>query len=204
MPASTGGDVLLRDLAADDLVLELVAVARLLRIQVDDGVAVLARAAGLADEPALDLLGRLRDRLAVGDLRPADVRVDVELALEAVDDDLEVQLAHPGDERLPGLLVGRDAEGRILLGEAREADRELVLVGLRLRLDGDGDDRLRERHRLEHDRRRLDGERVAGRRVLEPDARRDLARADLLALLAVVRVHLEDAADALGLAGASC
>jgi hypothetical protein len=34
-------------------------------------------------------LGRLGDRLAVGDLRAADVRVDVELALEAVDDDLE-------------------------------------------------------------------------------------------------------------------
>ena len=33
-----------------------------------------------------------------------------------------------------------------------------------------------------------------------PDARGDLARADLLALLAVVRVHLEDAADPLGLA----
>ena len=40
--------------------------------------------------------------------------------------------------------------------------------------------------------------------VLEADARGDLARADLLALLAVVRVHLEDAADALGLAGRTC
>ena len=47
----------------------------------------------------------------------------------------------------------------------------------------------------------LGGERVAGRRRLEADAGGDLARADLLALLAVVRVHLEDAADALGLAG---
>ena len=67
---------------------------------------VLARAAGLADELLADLLDRLAGRLAVRDLRAADVRVDVELALEAVDDDLEVQLAHPGDERLAGLLVG--------------------------------------------------------------------------------------------------
>ena len=89
------------------LSLELVAGAGLLRVQVDHDVAVLARAAGLADEPALDLLGGLRDRLAVGDLRPADVGVDVELALEAVDDDLEMQLAHPGDQRLAGLLVVR-------------------------------------------------------------------------------------------------
>ena len=40
----------------------------------------------------------------------------------------------------PGLLVGRDAEGRILLGQAREARAELVLVALRLRLDRDVDD----------------------------------------------------------------
>src|SRR5205814_1694911 len=120
------------DLAADDLVDELVAGARLLRVQVDGRVAVLARAAGLADEPALDLLGRTGDRLAVGDLRPADVRVDVELALQPVDDDLEVQLAHTGDQRLARLLVRGDAERRVLLGEAREPRAELVLVGLRL------------------------------------------------------------------------
>ncbi len=94
-----------------------------------------------------------------------------------------------------------DAEGRILLRQPREPGRELVLVGLRLRLDRDRDDRVREGHGLEHDRRAVDGERVAGRRRLEPDARRDLAGHDLLALLAVVRVHLEDAADPLGAAG---
>src|SRR5438105_1519130 len=111
-------DVLLGDLAADDLVLELVAGARRLRGEVDDRVAVLARAARLPDELAPDLLDRLADGLAVGDLRAADVRVDVELALQPVDDDLEVELAHALDDRLAGLLVGRDAEGRVLLGEA--------------------------------------------------------------------------------------
>ena len=100
------GDVLLRDLAAGDLVGELVAVARRLRVEVDDDVRELARAAGLADELLADVLDRLARRLAVRDLRTADVRVDVELALEAVDDDLEVQLAHAGDHRLAGLLVG--------------------------------------------------------------------------------------------------
>ena len=85
--------------------------------------------------------------------------------------------------------------------EALQPRAELVLVGLRLRLDRDRDDRVGEGHRLELDRRRVGGERVARRRVLQADAGRDLARADLLALLTVVRVHLEDAADALGLAG---
>src|SRR5438477_182223 len=42
-------------------------------------------------------------------------------SLEAVDDDLEVELAHAGDQRLAGLLVGGHAEGRVLLGQASEA-----------------------------------------------------------------------------------
>ena len=50
------------------------------------------------------------------------------------------------------LLVRLDAEGRVLLGQALEGDAELVLVGLRLGLDLDLDDRLREGHRLEDDR----------------------------------------------------
>jgi hypothetical protein len=59
------------------------------------------------------------DRLAVGHLRLADVGLDLELAHHAVDDDLEVQLAHAGDDRLAGLLVGVHAEGRVLLGQLR-------------------------------------------------------------------------------------
>ena len=52
------------------------------------------RAAGLADVALLDLLDRLGDRLAVGDLRLADVGGDRELAHHAVDEHVEVQLAH--------------------------------------------------------------------------------------------------------------
>ena len=81
--------------------------------------------------------------------------------------------------------------------DRRCAGGELVLVALGLRLDRDRDHRLGEVHRLELDRRGLDRERLAGRRVLQADQGGDLAGLDLLALLAVVRVHLEDAADPL-------
>ena len=60
----------------------------------DDHVAVLAPAAGLADVALLDLLDRVGDGLAVGDLRLADVRGDRELAHHPVDEHVEVQLAH--------------------------------------------------------------------------------------------------------------
>jgi len=60
------------------------------------------RPAALADVLALrlDLAG---DGLAVGDLRLADVGVDLVLAPHAVDDDVQVELAHAGDHGLAGL-----------------------------------------------------------------------------------------------------
>ena len=54
----------------------------------------LSAATGLADEPHDDLVDLLADRLAVRDLRLADVRVHVELALEPVHQDVQVELAH--------------------------------------------------------------------------------------------------------------
>ena len=160
-------------------------------------VAVLAAAAGLLGVPHL-AVGRTRERFLVGDLRLADRRLDAELALQPVDDDLEVQLAHAGDDHLAGLLVGLHAEGRILGHQLLQADAELFLVGLGLRLDRERDDRLREVHRLEHDRLLLVAQRVAGRHALQADGRGDVAGVDFLDFLALVRVHLQQAADALG------
>src|SRR5215218_5665388 len=143
-------DVLPRDDAADDLVVELVA-GLVVVLDVDDRVPVLATATRLPHEPALDALDALADGLAVSDLRATDVRVHPELAQEPVDDDLEVQLAHTGDDSLPGLLIAADGEGRVLFGETLERHRELLLVGLRLGLDGLPDNGLGEDHLLEHD-----------------------------------------------------
>src|SRR5207247_11388050 len=69
----------------------------------DLDVPVLAAAARLADELAFDVFDAPANRLAVGHLRPADIGVDLELPLHPVDDDLEVQLAHPADDGLRGL-----------------------------------------------------------------------------------------------------
>src|SRR4051794_3170668 len=194
-----GGDELDRHRAAADLRDEVEALAGG-RLDVDVDDAVLARAAGLAHEAALDLLGGAADGLAVGDLRAADVGLDVELAAHAVDQHLEVQLAHAGDLGLAGLLVRLDLERRVLLGETAERDRHLLLVGLRLGLDGDLDDRVGEVDHLELDRGVGRGQRVAGHDLLDADARGDVAGVHARDLLAVVRVHHQDAADALGAA----
>ena len=111
-----------------------------------------------------------------------------------------MQLAHSGDERLTGLRVRGDAEGGILGGELLEGAAQPLLVDLGLRLDGDRDDGVGELHALEHDRMALVAERVPRRRVAQPDPGGDVARVDVLDLLALVGVHLEEPSDALLLA----
>jgi hypothetical protein len=46
--------------------------------------------------------------------------VHVELAQQAVGDDLEMELTHAADQRLRGLGVGADAEGGVLLHQLAE------------------------------------------------------------------------------------
>ena len=125
------------------------------------------------------------------------MRVDVELAHHPVDEHLEVQLAHAGDDRLAGVVVGVHHEGRVLVGERVERLAELVLVVLRLRLDRDGDHRRRELHALEDDRVRALAQRVAGGRLLEAEAGDDVARVRDVDVFALVGVHAQDATDAL-------
>ncbi len=108
-----------------------------------------------------------------------------------------MELAHAGDDRLSGVLVGPDLEGRILLRELGQRQTDLLLVGLRLRLDRQAQHRIRELDRLENDRALFGADRVAGADGLEADDRDDVAGARLLQLLALVGVHLKQATDAL-------
>jgi hypothetical protein len=107
MPCVDRRDVLARDTTTGDLVLELVDLAF-------GGVrAARSRSAPWRTGPThrsascgCSRTSRpLADRLAVGHLRLADVGLDLELATHAVDEDVEVQLAHAGDDGLAGLLV---------------------------------------------------------------------------------------------------
>src|SRR6476661_1381776 len=193
-------DVLTRDTATGDTVDELVHRAVLglaQRLEADLDLGELARATGLLLVRVVVLEDGTTDRLAVGHLRLADVGLDLELALHAVHEDVEVQLSHAGDDRLAGVLVVVDLEGRVLGRELLDGRAELLLVTLGLGLDGDLDHRVGEGHRLEHDLLVEVRQRVAGRRVLEPDSRVDVAGHGLLDGVLLVGVHLEELPDAL-------
>ena len=134
-------DELVRDRAAEDLALvdEPLTVGEGLDLDRADGV--LAVTTALFHVPTGG--GRLAaDRFPEGDLRGAGDDVDAELALEPLDHDLEVGLAHPVHHGLVGLLVSGDAQRGVLLTESREPGRQLVLLALGLRSDRVGEQRL--------------------------------------------------------------
>ncbi len=161
----TGRDVVGRDVPAHDLVDALGVLARLLvhlhRLDEANDARVLAGTAELF-LVRVEEVRALGDRLAEGDARLAGRALDVVLALHALYIDLEVELAHAGDDGL-GRCVSRqraaehdstdllalpvdvDAERRILFLETVECAGEvgcLLADGLQCQ----GDDRFRDEH----------------------------------------------------------
>src|SRR5205085_10151361 len=100
------------------------------RLQVDEHAAELTRATGLLLVRVINLLDLPPHGLPVGNLRAADVRIDPELAAHPLDQYLQVELAHARDDRLAGLLVGPDLDGRVLLGQPLDRGAQLLLVAL--------------------------------------------------------------------------
>ena len=192
-------DEIARDRAALGGVDELKAAALLQRLDSQVDHAELSVTAALADETAFGLRG-LANGLAVGDLRLADVGVDFEFAQQAIDDDLQVQFAHPGNQRLAGFAVDADAEGRVLVRELLPATRPsrswsaLVLGSIAIWMTGSGNS--------------IDSSTIgcAGSQSVSPVVvsrrpdRADVAGEDLGDLLALVGVHLDQPADAFALA----
>ncbi len=184
-------NVFLRDGAADDVVDEFEAFARLTRIDADLDVSVLTVSAGLLRVLVIDV-SCAGDSLFIRYLRLADIRFDLELSEESVDDDLQMEFAHARDDRLACVRVRVRLERRVFLRQLRERDAHLFLAYLSLRLDGDLDNRIREYHRFQDDRVVLVAERVAGGHVFKSNSRSDVARIDLFDLVALIRVHLQD------------
>ena len=63
------------------------------------------------------MLSFTADRLTIGDLRRTDIGLDLEFPLQTVDQNVEVKLAHSLHDRLTGLDVRLDAEGRVFGGK---------------------------------------------------------------------------------------
>ena len=114
---------LLRDGAAEDLVLEDEAAAARQRLEDDLAVAELPAPAGLLLVAALHL-GARRDGLLVGDLRRVERHLDVVAVLQLLDDGLDVELARAGEDELLRLRVAREVERGVFFENLVERDAE--------------------------------------------------------------------------------
>mmetsp|Transcript_37450 Transcript_37450/g.112301 ORF Transcript_37450/g.112301 Transcript_37450/m.112301 type:complete len:411 (-) Transcript_37450:1631-2863(-) len=193
-------DVLLGDGPSLDVSLELevhaVLISHVLGDELELDTCVLTGSTRLLLVGVIDL-GLLCDGLAVRDLGGANIGLDIELALHAIDNDLEVELTHTLNNSLPGLLITRETEGRILLREADEGVSHLLLISFGLGLNSDLDDGLGEVHLLENDSIIFHAESLASGGVLEANKGDDVASHRRLDLSTVVGVHLQHAANTL-------
>ena len=121
--------------------------------------------------------------------------------MQAINDDLQVKLAHARDNGLTGLLIGMHPEGWVFLSQTLQANRHLLLVGLGLRLDSDRHRWLNEANPLKLDGVSLVAQCTTGSGVLESDHCRNITRFDFLDLVTLLSKHPDDAPDPLFLAG---
>src|SRR5688572_3392259 len=189
-------DVFLRNGAPDDVVFENETGAHSTRFDGDFHVAILPATTGLSDVFALRVR-LLPNRFLVGDLRLADVGTHVEFPHHAVDDDFQVKFTHSRNDGLVRIRVRVDLERRIFLRQLPQSNAHLLLVGLGFRLDGDGDHRLREIHRLEQNLLLFVANGIARRDIAKANRGGNIAGHDILDLFTLVGVHLQKTPDAL-------
>lgn len=197
---TTGRDELVRNDTTHDLVLKGIGLRVSVGLDPATNPGVVTGAAGLPLEQVVKV-GAPRDGLTVGHTRLARDAVDLVLTAEALDVDLEVELAHARDDGLLTLLVHEETEGGVLALEAVHGLGEVVGVGGLLGLDGQRHDSVRHEHGRHGVGQVAVGEGVAGGAV---DAKHgaDLTGANLVDILHLVGVHAHDTGDADLLVGA--
>ncbi|OPZ61580.1 MAG: hypothetical protein BWY88_00172 [Synergistetes bacterium ADurb.Bin520] len=113
-PLLDGGNVLPGYHTSHDAVLEDEALPLREWFGLEPDVAILPPTSGLFDEAPFGPAG-FAYGLSVGHLGLTHLDIDTELPLEAIDDDLQVELSHARYDRLPRLFVGVNPEGGIFL-----------------------------------------------------------------------------------------
>src|SRR5512138_146457 len=108
-------DEFLRNGTADDFVFENNAAAAFPRFKRNHDMTILTVTTRLLGILKVDFRDSTRDRFAVSHARLANIRLDTKFTHHAIDDNVEMKFAHPGNDRLTSVFVGADAERGIFL-----------------------------------------------------------------------------------------
>ncbi len=164
------------------------------RMQFNHRVSILTFTAGLLDVFAFGF-SLLANGFAICDLRTAHIGLHVVLAQHAVHNNLQVQLAHAGDQCLAGIRFGGNTESRIFLRQSLHGHGQLVLIGLGFWLDGHGNNRRWKLDGLQDHLLVFVAQRVASVDAFQSHARANVAGINLFNLFPLVGMHLQQAAD---------
>src|SRR5271168_4713817 len=171
-----------------------VAVGTWQRVQFDFAVSVLTFAAGLLDVFAFGD-GVLAHGFAIGDMRAANIGFHAVVALHAVYQNFQMEFTHSRDQGLAGVRFRGNAERGIFLRQALHGHAQFVLIGFGFWFDGYGNNGSREINGLENHLLRFVAQRVAGVDALQSNHRANIAGINLFNFLALVGMHLQQAAD---------
>ena len=184
-------DVFLRNRTADNAVDELVALTGLVRGNSDLNVTVLTFTTGLTSVFHINI-SRFSDGFFVSYLWLTYVCLYLELTQQTVNDDLQMELTHAGDDGLAGFFVCVGLEGRVFLCQFCQSNTHLFLTCFSLRLDSNTDNRLWEFHRLQDDRSFWITQGITGGYLLNTYRSSDITCVASIDIFSVVCVHLKD------------
>ena len=162
-------------------------------------VTVLSTSTGLLRILAVNI-NSLGKCLLVSNLRRAYVCLNVELTEQTVNNDVQMELAHTGDNGLASLFIGTHTEGRILLSQLNQRIAHLILACFGLWLDSDINNRLWEFHGLQDNRILLVTDGIAGGSHLKSNCSCDIAGVNPIQLVSLVGMHLKNTSNTLLLA----
>ena len=140
---------------------------------------------------AIHAVGLGLDGLAVWDFRLACFDLDLVASFEPFADDLQMQLAHAGDDHLFGLRIQFPVESGVFLADFLQRAGQFPFVAAAFWADGQSDHRRRERDW----RQAKFAQRGAGVQLLDFGDRHNVARPRFVDRFGFGRLHLQQCAD---------
>ncbi|MNT66230.1 hypothetical protein D3C72_2042800 [compost metagenome] len=98
-------------------------------------MAILAFTAGLTHKFTFNIAHCFAQCFAIGHLWTANIRLNAKLAFHTINDNVQMQLTHAGNDRLAGLLVRVQPERRIFCRQTLQRDAHFFLIRLGFWLD---------------------------------------------------------------------
>ena len=152
---------------------------------------VLAFTAGLTDKFAFGF-NRLADSFTISNLRIANITSNFKFPEQTVNDNIQMQLAHTGNNGLCGFRIRVYLKGRIFFRQFLKGNAHLFLVGFCLGFNRNGDNRLREYHGFQDNRGFFIAKGIAGRCKLQAYSRSNVPGVRFRNFFPVVGMHQQD------------